>query len=141
MWIREYQESYKGVSAQAVWDVLTDIDRWPQWHGDLEFCKLEGDFKAGSFFTLKPKNMGLVKIQLTEINEGHSFTDCTRFWGAKMYDTHTLEEMPEGVVKLKNKLVVTGPLSWIWIFLVARNVAKSVPDEMSALIQVAKRRE
>lgn len=55
-----------------------------------------------------------------------------------MYDTHTLEESPDGV-RLKNKLIVKSPFSWVLIFLVARNVARSVPEEMTALIRVAKR--
>jgi len=38
---------------------------------------------------LKPKGAPAVKIKLTEINEMQNFTDCTKFFGAKMYDTHS----------------------------------------------------
>ena len=38
----------------------------------------------------------------------------TRSFGAKMYDTHAMEETVEGL-KFTNKLVVTGPLKWLWI--------------------------
>lgn len=56
-------------------------------------------------FLLKPKDVKPVQILLTEINEDYSFTDCTSFFGAKMYDTHSIEEKEDGLV-LANKFVV-----------------------------------
>jgi hypothetical protein len=38
----------------------------------LDYCKLDGDFKVGNHFMLKPKGVNPVKIVLTEINEGQS---------------------------------------------------------------------
>lgn len=38
---------------------------------------------------LKPKGIKAVKITLTEIEKDRKFTDCTHFFGAKMYVTHT----------------------------------------------------
>ena len=87
---------------------------------------------------LKPKGVGAVKIIITDIHEGYSFTDCTSFFGAKMIDIHALEETPEGL-KLTNTLKVTGPLKWLWIKLVAQNVADSVPEETEALINLVRR--
>ncbi len=54
-----------------------------------------------------------------------------------MYDTHTMEETATGL-KLTNTMVVTGPLKWLWIKLVAQNVADTVPDEIEALMKLAK---
>ena len=138
MWIRTYSKLYPGVKKENIWRLWTDINNWTQWHGDLDYCKLEGEFKAGNHFMLKPKGVKPVKIVLTEINEGKSFTDCTTFFGAKMYDTHSMEETPEGLL-LSNKLVVTGPLQWLWIKLVAQHVADTVADEMDALVTLAKK--
>lgn len=138
MWTRVFSKIYPGISKEDVWYLWTQIDNWPQWHGDLDYCKLEGEFAVGSHFWLKPKNMKKpVKILITEVILGKQFTDCTVFWGAKMYDTHALEETPEGL-KLTNTLQVTGPLSWLWIKLVAENVAASVPEEMESLVRLCK---
>ncbi len=86
---------------------------------------------------LKPKGVSAVKIVLTDIKEGYCFTDCTSFFGAKMYDTHAMEETPDGL-KLTNTLVVTGLLKWLWIKLVAQNVADTVPAETEALVKLAR---
>jgi len=132
-----YSKTFQGVSKEDIWRIWTDINNWPQWHGDLDECKIEGEFKVGNHFMLKPKGMGAVKIMLTEIVEVQHFTDCTSFPGAKMYDTHSLEETPEGL-KLSNKLVVTGLLKWLWIKLVAQHVADSISEETEALVNLAR---
>lgn len=137
MWEKSYSKLYHDVESQEVWSLWIDVNNWPKWHGDLDYCKLEGLFEVGNYFLLKPKGVPAVKIILTEIEEGRQFTDCTTFFGAKMYDTHLIEETKEGL-RLTNKLVVTGPLKWLWIKLVAQKVANSVPDEMDALVKLAK---
>lgn len=137
MWTKIYSKTFQGIKRGDIWRIWTDVNNWPLWHGDLDYCKLEGCFVVGSHFILKPKGVNPVKIVLTEINEGHHFTDCTSFFGAKMYDTHLMEETEDGL-KLTNKLVVTGPLKWLWIKLVAQNVANSVPEEVENLVNLAR---
>lgn len=136
MWTRTFSKVYSGVSREDIWRLWKDVNSWAQWHGDLDSCEMEGPFEVGNHFMLKPKGMKPVKIILTEIDEGHKFTDCTTFFGAKMYDTHVMEETTEGLM-LTNTLVVTGPLKWLWIKLVAQNVADTVPEEMEALVKYA----
>jgi hypothetical protein len=48
-----------------------------------------------------------------------------------------MEETPEGL-RIMNTLVVTGPLKWLWIKLVAKNVADTAPDETEALVNLAR---
>lgn len=139
MWTKTYSKIFQGISSEDIWRIWTDVNNWPTWHGYLDYCKLEGDFKVGNHFILKPKDVNAVKILLTEINEGHNFTDCTSFFGAKMYDTHTIENTKDGL-KLTNKLVVTGPLKWLWIKLVAQNIADTAPEKMESLVQLARGR-
>lgn len=139
MWIKTYSKIYPGVRKETVWRLWTDVNNWPQWHGDLDYCKMEGDFVVGNYFILKPKGIKPVKIFLTEIQEGHKFTDYTPFFGAKMYDTHELEETSEGL-RLTNTLTLRGPLKFLWIKLVAQNIADTVPQEMEKLVELARSR-
>lgn len=138
MWIRTYEKTYGDLNKERIWDILTDVNNWSQWHGDLDYCKLEGSFLVGNHFMLKPKGAPAVKIMLTNIVVGQEFTDCTHFFGAKMWDTHKMEETAEGL-RLSNKLVVIGPLKWLWIALVAKKVANDIPSEMDALVKLARR--
>jgi len=137
MWTRTYSKTFKNIKKESIWRIWTDVNNWPKWHGDLDYCKLEGAFAVGNHFMLKPKGIKAVKIELTHIEKGRKFTDCTPFFGAKMYDTHELEETPDGL-RLTNTLTVTGPLKFLWIKLIAQNVADSVPHEMEALVELAR---
>jgi hypothetical protein len=123
---------------ETVWHLWTNINNWASWHDDLEYCRMEDSFKVGAFFMLKPKGINAVKIEITEIIQGQKFTDCTKFFGAKMYDTHELEETPEGL-RLTSTSRVTGPLQWLWVKLVARHVAESHAQENQTLIELARK--
>lgn len=136
MWQRQYSKTYKHVDVDKIWQLWSDIDNWPSWHDDLEYCKLDGEFAEGNYFRLKPKGAPAVKIKLCQIEPKRRFTDCTRFIGARMYDTHEVEVVHDGV-RLTNTLVVKGLLSRLWIKLVAQNVADTVPNEMDTLAKLA----
>lgn len=138
MWVKNYSKFYADVSPELIWNILSDVDNWASWHDDLDYCKLEGDFKVGSHFMLKPKGMSAVKIMLVEMDEGKSFTDCTTFWGAKMFDTHKIEVKDGGIV-ISHETKVTGPLRWLWVKLVAQNVFDFIPKEIDALINLARK--
>jgi len=137
MWIKSHSKIYKNVNKEVIWRIWTDVNHWSKWHSDLDYCKLDGSFSVGNYFKLKPKGASAVNIQLIEIEEGKKFTDCTYFFGAKMIDTHEMEETTEGL-RLTNTLVVTGWLKFLWIKLVAQNVANTVPQEMDALVNLAR---
>lgn len=138
MWKKTFTKCYEGINKEDIWSLWADVNNWPKWHHDLEYCTLEGAFEVGNFFMLKPKgNIPAVKIELTEINPNTSFTDCTTFGGAKMYDTHTLEETKNGLV-IGNEIVVKGPLAAIWVKMVAEKVADTIPSKVDALAALAK---
>ena len=133
MWVRSYSKVYQGVTKQEAWNAFSDVNHWADWHSDLDYCKMEGAFVVGNFFKLKPRGGPEFKVTLTEVVEGKKFTDCTRFFGAKMFDSHEFEETSEGL-RLTHTLKVTGILQWLWIKLVAKNVADSAPSESQGLI-------
>lgn len=139
MWVRKYTQVYADVTKEEVWQLWADINNWHLWHDDLDYCKLDDDFVVGNHFILKPKGGPKVKIDIVEIEKERKFVDCTRFPGAKMYDSHEVEETPEGLCII-NTLTVTGPLKFLWIFLVAKNVAASVPKETAALVALARKK-
>jgi hypothetical protein len=139
MWWSTYSQTYPGVKREDIWQIWKDVNNWAAWHDDLDYCKLAGEFAVGNHFMLKPKNMKPVKIMITEMQEGYSFTDCTQFFGAKMYNTHSMKETPDGL-EITNVVKVTGILKSLWVALVARKVANSIPDEMGNLVDLARQK-
>lgn len=138
MWVDSFSKIYDNVKAEVVWDIWADVNNWSKWHGDLDYCRMEGAFVEGNHFFLKPKGVSEVKIEITEIDEMHKFTDCTKFFGAKMYDTHIIEEVDDQI-RLTNQVVVVGPLKWLWVWLVAKNVAKDSESQLDQLVELARK--
>lgn len=142
MWIKSYSKDYKDIKSETIWQLWADVDNYLKWHDDLDYCKLTGVFAVGNYFTLKPKGAPAVKVHITELIEDKTrgykrFTDCTNFFGAKMYDIHELQETTEGI-SITNTIKVTGWLSYLWVYLVAKNVANSAPKQMASLVKLAR---
>lgn len=136
MWVKSYSKIYPGVKKEAIWRLWTDVNNWPNWDKELEYCKMDGSFTVGSHFLLKPIKGPKVKITLSEVISDKKFTDYTKFPGAIMYDAHELEETANGL-RITSTITVKGIFSFIWVNLVAKNVAKSVPKQMDALVNLA----
>lgn len=139
MWQKTFERVYAGVSKEAIWHAWADVENWPVWDQSLELCQMKSEFVDGESFILKPKGGPRFTIHLTDIIPYQQFTDYCCFWGAKMYDAHELIEESDGV-RVKLTTYVTGPLAWLWVLLVAKGVAKSVPEQTENLIRYMRKK-
>jgi hypothetical protein len=57
---------------------------------------------------------------------------------AKMYDEHIFEDTEEGL-KITNIITVKGLLGFLWVKLVAKDLADNMPTHIKVQIQVAKK--
>lgn len=133
MWSKSYSKLVKGVDVEKVWKVWTDIDHWHAWQSDIEFAKLEGEFKVGGRFLMKPKGGPKVKIEIIQVEKNKKFTDLTRFPLAKMYGSH--EFIIHGdELEIKTTMSIEGALAFLWRKLVAEDVAKGMAEQTDNLI-------
>lgn len=135
MWTRSYSVVTNKVTGQQLWQLFSDVNNWHTWDNGVEFASIEGKFEKGNHFTLKPKGGPKVKIELVETVPARKFTDLTRFPLAKMWGEHLFEETPEGL-RMTTTITVKGPLSFLWVKLVAADIVKGLPADMEA--QIAK---
>ena len=138
-YIRTYEKHYTGVSAGHVWEIMTDINNWKDWHPGIDSTRMEKPFEVGNTFTLTPRGKQPVTIKIIDIQPGLSFTDRTDFPGAQMFDTHTLTPTHDGVI-VSNTLVMKGMLRWVWMWLVGKKVAESIPQKTDTLVAIARKK-
>lgn len=138
MWVKTFSKVYKGVQKEHIWQAWSDVNNWPKWDGELEYCDLQGEFVQGEQFILKPAGGPKVKITLSEVCRNEKFTDYCKFFGATMYDAHELRDEPEGL-RITNTITVTGPLAFLWARLVVKKVAESVPVQTDSLVSFVRR--
>lgn len=137
MWTKSYSKIFQGITKEAIWQLWADVNNWPKWDKELEYCKMEGEFIQGKQCILKPVGGPKVKIILSEVIINKKFSDYCKFLGATMHVHHELEETQEGL-RITNTISVTGFLSFLWVNLVAKKIAHSVPKHMDALVNLVR---
>ena len=133
MWSKSYSKRVAGLKAEQVWAVWTNINQWNLWQSDIEYATIKGEFQVGTIFNLKPKGGPRVKIELIEVVPFKSFTDLTRFPGAKMYGSHEFRAHGDAL-EIKTTMRIECPLSFLWKKLVAEDIANGMPEETESLI-------
>jgi len=137
MWNKSYSKTVEGLNASQIWKVWTDVNQWHTWQDDIEYAKLDGEFREGSVFRFKPKGGPNIKIELTEVKPNSVFVDLTRFPLARMFDSHELIDHGNKL-EIKTTIRVEGPLSFLWRKLVAENVANGMKEQTERLIAKAR---
>jgi len=137
MWSKTYSKTVQGLKADNVWKVWTDVNQWHVWQDDIEYAKLDGEFKVGNTFLLKPKGGPKVNIEIIKVEPNIIFTDLTRFPLAKMYGSH--EFFVHGdELEIKTTMSIEGPLSFVWRKIVAEDVANGMQEQTERLIEKAR---
>jgi len=140
MWSRSYTKKIKGVSAERIWKIWSDVDRWHTWQKDTKYARIEGPFRPGTKFVLKPKGGPRVRIEIVEARKNECFVDLTRFPLAKMYGSHLFVER-DGELELTTTMTIQGPFSFLWRKLVAEGIVRGLPDQTEWLIEAARNEE
>lgn len=138
MWSQSYSKTVKGLRAEQVWKVWSDVNQWQTWQGDLEYAKLEGSFSQGNKLIFKPKGGPKINIELTEVKPNLVFVDLTRFFLAKMYDSHELIQKGDEL-EIKTTIRLEGILSFLWKKLVVEDIVKGLPEQTERLIEQARK--
>lgn len=136
MWSKSHSVTTKAVTKEQMWNLFADVNNWHTWDTGIEYAKIEGNFKKGNHFLLRPKGGPNVKVELLEVVENKRFLDVTNFPLAKMYDEHVFEETPEGL-KITNIITVKGLLGFLWVKLVAKKIVDALPIDVQEQIKAA----
>lgn len=115
---------------------LTDIRRWPEWGGDLEWATIDTEATTGASFTLRPKGGPDVAMLIEAAEAPRRFVDLAKLPFARMRTSH--EFTPEGRETLITIVIeVFGPLAFLWDRIIARRQAADTPQQTRRLIAFA----
>ena len=136
MWTESHSIITNEATKEQMWKLFTDINNWHVWNNEIKFAKLEGKFEAGNHYVIQQKNGRTVKVKLLEVVENKHCLELGEFPLAKMYYDHILEETPNGL-KITGTITMTGLLSQLWVQLVVKKIAASMPQHVQEQITVA----
>jgi len=136
MWTKSHSIVTKEATREQMWRLFSDINNWHVWNKEIEFAKLEGKFEAGNHYVIQQKNGRTVKVKLLEVVENEHCLELGEFPLAKMYYDHIIEETENGL-KITGTITMTGLLSFLWVQLVVKKIAASMPQHVQEQITIA----
>ena len=123
---------------EQLWKLLADMEHWNRWDEDVQWCKLNGEFKTGIAYFLKrtgaPKLFGVIRNH----EPLKRFTAVSYFMSlATIESTYQLIDVEDGV-KLSHQVSISGHLAWLFVQLVGKRMCKGFPTAAGNLVRLAK---
>jgi hypothetical protein len=136
MWTAEHT-LITNATRESVWKAWADVENWPSWDKGVEWCRLNGEFKAGTTYTLKPVGGPEAKAVITDCQPLKRFADVTKLPLANMEFVHELAEMADGL-HVTHRVTISGPLSFLFAQVIGKDTARDLPETIGNLVRVAK---
>ncbi len=134
MWTVEHSVETT-VAPEAVWRAWSDVERWPQWNGDIERIELRGPFAVGSTITMKPCGQETVELRLAEVVDGELFVDEADIASTVVRTLHRIDRSDGNRARIVYRLEATGPAAEE----IGPAVSADFPDTLAALTEYAQR--
>jgi carbon monoxide dehydrogenase subunit G len=132
----EYEKSLTVAARPAqVWEVLSDIERWPERITTYEEVRLleDGDLRVGSRAHVKQKGLKAGEWEVSELVEDRTFTWASKQPGVHIVARHTVSTDDDGTTHLTLVLEQSGWLSGLVTLTLGRKVREYVDLEAAAL--------
>jgi len=112
-------------TARTVWDVFTDVERWPEWTASVErVTALDGaGIAVGKRFEIKQPRLPKLVWEVTALDPGVSWTWRQRTPGNTTLATHELVSQGAGRTLVRQRIEQRGPLG-VATGLVMRSLTK-----------------
>lgn len=122
-------------TADVVWQVLTDVERWPEWTPSVTEAKRldDGPLRVGSRVVIKQPRMTRMEWEVRSLHPFRSFSWSTTSVGVTTVATHDIEEVGTGTVSVSLAVRHTGPLAPLVRLLTTRMTRRYLSYEAEGL--------
>ncbi|KIR65743.1 SRPBCC family protein [Micromonospora harpali] len=99
--------------AERVWEVQSDVDRWPEWTASVRrACRLEpGPLTVGSTARLEQPGLRPAVWRVVEVEAPYRFAWVSALPGVRSRGDHRIVPLPGGGVRVELSLDQSGPLA------------------------------
>ena len=97
---------------EHVWEVLTDVEAWPQWAPTVTSVRrlYDGPLREGSRAEISQPRLPDTEYVVTEVVPGSSFTWVASGPGVRTTARHDAEPLPDGGTRVRLSVSQTGAL-------------------------------
>jgi uncharacterized membrane protein len=110
------QSIHINATPERVWDVLIDVERWPEWTSSMKSVKRLDPgrpFDVGSKARVKQPRLPSLAWEVFELEPGKEFSWDARSPGVTTTARHVIVPGANGGVTVTLSIDQSGPLSWI----------------------------
>lgn len=135
-WPLEHEVTVKvDASAERVWGVLADVERWPEWTESITQVSPQdsGEFGLGSRARVKQPGFPASMWTVTSWRPGAGFTWSSNNGGVTTVADHELSADPDGTTRVTLRLRQTGALAGIIGALFGRRTRRFIQMEAAGL--------
>jgi len=96
-------------TADAVWRLWADVERWPDWNAGVERIELRGPFDVGGTILMTPPGDEPVELRITEAMEPELFVDEADGGDFVVRTTHRVEAVGHERSRVTYRMEIAGP--------------------------------
>jgi uncharacterized protein YndB with AHSA1/START domain len=126
-------------SPDVVWDVLTQIDRWPNWNPAVESSSAEEGVEEGSRFRWKA-GPGTIRSTIQDMEKPWRIAWTGTSFGIKAIHVHTFEPR-DGKTVVRTEESYDGVVAHLFRRRLQRTLDRALQGELQHLKAEAERRE
>jgi hypothetical protein len=136
MWVAEHTIETTA-TPEAIWRQWSDVDRWPEWNGDIERIELDGPFAAGSWITMTPVGQEPVELRIAEALGPEQFVDEADLGEIVVRTMHCVERLDQGRARITYRMEITGPAADTLGPEIGPQISGDFPQVLAALAERA----
>lgn len=120
---------------EAVWPVLADVERWPEWSPTTTSVRVldDGPFTTGSAAEIRQPRLPRNVWRVTEWEPTRRFEWVTRSPGVSTRADHVLEPLPGGRSRITLTAEISGALAPLFVPLLGAMTRRYIAKEASSL--------
>lgn len=123
-------------SPETIWHIWQDVKNWPTWDSGIEYSTIDGPFVTNTTGTIKPKGGPLVRTVLTTVEPLKQFVVTSKLFLARIIVSHYLSTT-NGKTEVTHQIEMTGPLAFLFAYLIGRSMKKNLSQEIQAMLKKA----
>lgn len=130
-----HHEETRAVAAPAdvVWEILTDLERWPTWTRSMTSVEPDGPLAVGMRARIKQPRLPEVTWTVTEVDPDRSFTWEATGGGVRTVASHQVSDGAAGTSSVTLTIDTTGTLAGVMGLLLGRMTRRYVAMEADGL--------
>jgi hypothetical protein len=138
MWVVEYSIE-TGAAPEAIWREWADVERWPEWNGDIESIELSGPFAAGSTIVMTPIGDDPIELRVAEAVEPNLFVDVAELDGLVVTTIHRVEPLGDQRSRVSYRMEISGADADELGPQIGPQISHDFPQTLEALVARAER--